>query len=371
LPQPWREEAAPPLVATGPEEDAAEAPTADGPPGAVPDAGIADEPAAVVEVPVLAEAPGEGPRPAMVAEVGGRADADVSPPPPASSSAPEGQSPAEGVPPLAVPETAIPLASSVADDLWDWSSPPSAEASPVPRGRVLALVAAGAAALGASARSPEGSRAATFESPGRSRLRVVPRRRGKGREPGQADDAPPTSIEAEDRPGIDIGPGVARSPEDSAAAGGIGTARSVSDGSTEPRATDGADAWIGAGGAASADPALPRVRAYEAAALRQLMDVLRWIDDPAVDMAVDMAMVPTREDRAAALAELEAARADGTMTGAQVVSRRARLAAVGEAGPRLRSLAELRDAGYLTDDDLRRKRAAITGELARLLGEPG
>lgn len=380
LPQPWREEAAPSLAATGPAlaatgpdadaTDGADVPTADDPRGEVPDAGTSDEPAAV-EAPVLAAA-GEGPRPAMVAAVGGRAEAGVSPSPPASSSASEGESPAERVLPLAAPETAIPLASSVADDLWDWPSPPAAAVPPpVPRGRVLALVAAGAAALVGSARSPEGSRTATVESAARSRLGVVPRWRGMGREPGQADDAS-RGVGAGARPGIDIDPGVARSPEGSAAADGLGVARLVADGgrrSREPRATDGADTWTGAEGAASSDPALPRVRAYEVAALRQLMDVLRGVDDPAAPAT--MAALPPREARVAALAELKAAWADGTITGAQVATRRARLAAVGEAGPRLRSLAELRDAGYLTDDDLRRKRAAITGELARLLGEPG
>jgi hypothetical protein len=46
---------------------------------------------------------------------------------------------------------------------------------------------------------------------------------------------------------------------------------------------------------------------------------------------------------------------------------RSLLTAAGEAGPRLRSLLELRDAGYLPDGELDRKRKEIAAPIAALL----
>ena len=110
-------------------------------------------------------------------------------------------------------------------------------------------------------------------------------------------------------------------------------------------------------------PHLPRSRAYEAAALASLADVLRAVDGRVAAQPSAIPAMPSGQ--AAALAELEAAATADVLTPAEVAARRVRVVALGEAVQRLRALLELRDAGHLSDGDLALKRAAILGPLSR------
>ena len=119
------------------------------------------------------------------------------------------------------------------------------------------------------------------------------------------------------------------------------------------------------GGLASA-PELPQTRAYEAAALTTLSAVLQAMDSRGAGTpTVPDIGQPAVADRAAALAELDAAVAAGRITPEEMGVRRARLLALAEAGPRLRALLELRDGGNLSPADLTRKRAAVLAPLSR------
>ncbi len=113
----------------------------------------------------------------------------------------------------------------------------------------------------------------------------------------------------------------------------------------------------------SAAPDLPRSRAYEAAALASLADVLRAVDGRVAARPLTIPVMPSGQ--AAALAELEAAATADVLTPAEVAARTVRVVALGEAVQRLRALLELRDAGHLSDGDLALKRAAVLGPLSR------
>lgn len=116
---------------------------------------------------------------------------------------------------------------------------------------------------------------------------------------------------------------------------------------------------------------LPHTRACEAAALTSLATVLRAIDDPEGPApSSPPSPLPTAR-HADALAELDAATASGTITTEEAATRRARLLALIDAAPRLRTLLELRDAGHLSDADLAAKRAAILAPLAHEVFGPG
>ena len=108
---------------------------------------------------------------------------------------------------------------------------------------------------------------------------------------------------------------------------------------------------------------LPQTRSYEAACLAVLTEVLSAVAcRDAGEPSARIAAFPAGGQRQAALAELDAAVAAAV--------RRARLLALADAAPRLRSLVELRAAGYLSEADLRRKRHAILAPLASLIFGP-
>lgn len=118
---------------------------------------------------------------------------------------------------------------------------------------------------------------------------------------------------------------------------------------------------------------LERAQAYEAAALSFLADVLRGIDARVAgqDAAPLAAVLPPEGQRVAAVAQIGDWEARGVLSQGEANARRARLIAAGEAGPRLRSLLELHDAGWVSPVALARKRQAITDQLDRLLNGDG
>ncbi len=77
--------------------------------------------------------------------------------------------------------------------------------------------------------------------------------------------------------------------------------------------------------------------------------------------------IPSATDQMAANTALDDLLAEGILTDEEVRSRRSRLVAVGEAGPRLRSLLELHQAALLTDAQLANRRAEIIAPLACVL----
>ena len=119
-----------------------------------------------------------------------------------------------------------------------------------------------------------------------------------------------------------------------------------------------------------AAPAGPRdaLRRYEEGVLRVITGTLRAIEDrrPGSEIAPPTSS-PSAAERTAALAALESLVAGGELPAGEAEVHRALLVAAGEAGPRLRSLLELRDAGYLDDAELERKARAIVAPLASLL----
>jgi hypothetical protein len=122
---------------------------------------------------------------------------------------------------------------------------------------------------------------------------------------------------------------------------------------------------------AGGDSSGPRsaLRAYEASLLRAITGTLRAIEDRlAGGMAGHPAApLPAPAERSAALTALDGLVTAGELPAPEAEVHRALLLAAGEAGPRLRSLLELRDAGYLPDAELDRKRREIVGPLAALL----
>jgi hypothetical protein len=135
--------------------------------------------------------------------------------------------------------------------------------------------------------------------------------------------------------------------------------------STAPAAADGM------GEVAPEAASSPRtiLRAYEEALLRAITGTLRAIEDRlAGGMAGHPSLpLPTPAERGAAFAALDGLVAAGELPAQEAEVHRALLTAAGEAGPRLRSLLELRDAGYLPDGELDRKRREIAAPLAALL----
>ncbi len=119
-------------------------------------------------------------------------------------------------------------------------------------------------------------------------------------------------------------------------------------------------------------PGLEQAEVYEAAARRLLTEVLQAIDARVAGQDVPslIAVLPSEAQRLAAFSEIGNREKSGELSRQEAASRRARLVAVGEAGPRLRSLLELHDSGWLSDDALVKKRQAITDQLNRLLDDP-
>ncbi len=117
---------------------------------------------------------------------------------------------------------------------------------------------------------------------------------------------------------------------------------------------------------------LAQAEVYEAAARRLLAEVLQGIDARVAgqDALPLTAVLPSETQRIAAFSEIGDREKCGDLSRQEAASRRARLVAVGEAGPRLRSLLELHDSGWLSNDALVKKRHAITDQLNRLLDDP-
>lgn len=84
-------------------------------------------------------------------------------------------------------------------------------------------------------------------------------------------------------------------------------------------------------------------------------------------LAKPVSAIPSANDQMAAHTALDSLLADGTLNADEFRSRRSRLVAVGEAGPRLRSLLELHQAALLTDTQLATRRAEIIAPLASVL----
>ncbi len=116
-------------------------------------------------------------------------------------------------------------------------------------------------------------------------------------------------------------------------------------------------------------PGLEHVAAYEAVALRLLTEVLQAIDARAAghDLVPLVAGLPSEAQRVAAFAQIDSMEKCGDLSQEEADSGRARLGAVAEAGPRLRSLLELHAAGWVSDGALVKKRQAIMEPVGRLL----
>ena len=83
--------------------------------------------------------------------------------------------------------------------------------------------------------------------------------------------------------------------------------------------------------------------------------------------AKPVSAIPSTTDQMKAHAALDALLAEGILDAGEFRARRDRLIAVGEAGPRLRSLLELHQASLLTDAQLATRRAEIIAPLASVL----
>jgi hypothetical protein len=121
-----------------------------------------------------------------------------------------------------------------------------------------------------------------------------------------------------------------------------------------------------------AAPPMERGREYEAAALAVFEEALLAIRDRLRGNAAHplVAELPAPALKSAAFAELSDLTASGQIDPAEARARQTRLTAIAEAGWRLRSLVELRDAGHISDAALARKRAEISSDLtARILPE--
>ncbi|MGH2561588.1 MAG: hypothetical protein ACRDJH_21180 [Thermomicrobiales bacterium] len=120
-------------------------------------------------------------------------------------------------------------------------------------------------------------------------------------------------------------------------------------------------------------PSLDHARAYEAAALAVLDEAMQAIRDRHEGAAIRplVAPLPAPVLQSAAFAELTDLTASGHLDPDEARSRRGRLAAIADAGWRLRSLVELHDAGHITDADLARKRADIAADLSSRLFPAG
>ncbi|MGH2535465.1 MAG: hypothetical protein ACRDJW_24665 [Thermomicrobiales bacterium] len=120
-------------------------------------------------------------------------------------------------------------------------------------------------------------------------------------------------------------------------------------------------------------PALDHVRAYEAAALAVLDEAMQAIRDRRDGGASRPCTVPMPAPalQAAAFTELADLTVSGHLDPNEARTRRARLVAIVEAGVRLRSLVELRDAGHISDAALARKRVEISADLTARLFPSG
>jgi hypothetical protein len=115
--------------------------------------------------------------------------------------------------------------------------------------------------------------------------------------------------------------------------------------------------------------ALKVVEAIENALVAVLVEAARGIDQclDGSDVAKPVCAIPSGSDQAAAHTALDTLLSEGILSVDEAHARRGRLAAVGEAGPRLRSLLELHQANLLTDAQLAARRAEIIAPLACML----
>lgn len=115
--------------------------------------------------------------------------------------------------------------------------------------------------------------------------------------------------------------------------------------------------------------ALRVVEAIEDSLVAVLIEAARGIDRSldGGDPAKPVCAIPSATDQMAAYTALDKLRSEGILGNDDVLARRSRLGAMGEAGPRLRSLLELHRAGLLTDAQLAARRAEIIAPLASVL----
>lgn len=113
----------------------------------------------------------------------------------------------------------------------------------------------------------------------------------------------------------------------------------------------------------------PRFRQIEAVAMANLAEILREIDDRLTGKPLTGAgpSGPSPADQSLAYHELADAAIAGQLTWEEVRQRRARLTAMIDATPRLRTLLELHNSGHLDDAVLQRKRQEVKDELSSLV----
>lgn len=114
-------------------------------------------------------------------------------------------------------------------------------------------------------------------------------------------------------------------------------------------------------------PSLRLVRAFEAEALTLLSEADAHARDLVPGPAGEFPVLATSLGEA--LAEIEAAEAEGTLAPATAAARRAILLALSEAGSRLRALVRLHDTGQISSERLESRRKAILEPLGRLILE--
>lgn len=119
--------------------------------------------------------------------------------------------------------------------------------------------------------------------------------------------------------------------------------------------------------------ALKVVEGIEHALVAVLVEAARGIEGrlSGEAWAKPVSAIPSATDQMGAYTALDSLLADGTLDADEVRARRSRLVAVGEAGPRLRSLLELHQAALLTDTQLGIRRSEIIAPLASVLKGAG
>lgn len=123
-------------------------------------------------------------------------------------------------------------------------------------------------------------------------------------------------------------------------------------------------------GAPALEPAALRVvEAIEHALVAVLVEAARGIEGrlSGEAWAKPVCAIPSATDQMAAHTALDSLIGGGTLDADEARARRNRLVAVGEAGPRLRSLLELHQTDLLTDAQLAARRAEIIAPLASVL----
>lgn len=111
------------------------------------------------------------------------------------------------------------------------------------------------------------------------------------------------------------------------------------------------------------------VDTFEDAIVAVLVESARGIERclSGADWVAPVTPVPSAAQQLAAHAALDGLLSGGVLDSEELRSRRCRLVAAGDAGPRLRSLLELRLVGLITDAQLAQKRSEIMGPLGDVL----